>query len=108
MNTEPRKEERPFFFYTPSNAKRRITICGVVNKETNSLCLGHAVCSPKDNFNRPNGRKVSEGRARKNPVLVLDINTTETPLGKTFYQTAEQIAGSILERFGKKRDRKRK
>lgn len=106
MVLENQKEARPFFFYTPHDAKRRVTICGVVDKENNSLLIGHAICSPKDLFNRPNGRKVAEGRAKKNPIERLDLSSLEpTPLGRAFYQRAELIAGSILERFDKKSKR---
>ena len=70
------------------NCGRRATVCGFFTDE--QVRIGTAVCSHKDSFNKRIGRLISEGRARKNPDLVLEFSDSEPP-GKFFVKQAEKI-----------------
>jgi hypothetical protein len=50
-------------------AKRRYTIIGLVNDDApNTLDIGLATCSEKDQYNRKRGLLIARGRAAKNPT----------------------------------------
>ena len=48
----------------------RLTICAILNTETNEMSFGVAKCNPSDSFCRAIGRDVSLKNAMENPVLV--------------------------------------
>lgn len=105
MNEVKNSKNKPegFYFYTNPQDLRRITVCGVRNPANpDQLLIGTTVCSPKDSFTRRRGRVIAHGRALANPVKVLTI-TNEEPLGRSFFKTAQSLAGVILENFNAKR-----
>ena len=98
-----KKKPEGFYFYTNPKDLRRITVCGVRNPaDPGQLLIGTTVCSPKDSFTRKRGRVIAHGRAISNPVYVLPI-TNDEPLGRSFFRTAQSLAGVILGNFQAKR-----
>lgn len=76
--------------------KPRLTVCGVLDEEANTLQFGFTVCSSKDRFEKKIGREISEKRALSNPIITVDV--TKETTGETFMQIAldleEQIMGT--------------
>lgn len=45
---------------------RKIHICAITNFETGEVQgIGHAICSPEDEYNAERGREIAQGRALK-------------------------------------------
>jgi hypothetical protein len=57
----------------------RFSFAGVVDKGTNTINIGVAKCSKKDSFSKMSGRCISEGRAIKKPIAVIEIQDGNTP-----------------------------
>ena len=49
----------------------RVTVASVYDKDNNSMSFGIAVCSPKDNFKKSEGRKIAYDRALNSPKIVV-------------------------------------
>ncbi len=92
-----------FYFYTPPSEQRRITVCGVIDEETQELNIGYTVCSPKDSFTRKRGRTIARGRAKANPIVKVNITNLNEPLGRVFFKTATELAGGLLSNYSEKR-----
>lgn len=71
----------------------RITICGVLDTETNVLSFGAAVCSSKDRFERKKGRELSEQRALTCPLQKVSV--TKDSISEIFMATAIAIEDRI-------------
>jgi len=54
----------------PGNPIGGITVCGIYDSAANSISVGYAKCSKKDNFSKKLGRTISYGRAT-NPVASI-------------------------------------
>jgi len=54
----------------PGNPTGGITVCGIYDSTANSISVGNAKCSKKDNFSKKLGRTISYGRAT-NPVASI-------------------------------------
>lgn len=68
------------------NKLKRIAITGILEK--NTLKIGTAVCSLKDQFNRKTGRLISTGRAIKKPEIIL--KASDTNIAKQFVEWANK------------------
>lgn len=71
----------------------RITICGVLDTETNVLSFGAAVCSSKDRFEKKVGRELAEKRALKCPLQQVAV--TKDSISEIFITTAHAIEDRI-------------
>lgn len=83
--------ERSVYFRHSVYAKNeaRVTVAGVI--VDGSLRLGVSRCSPRDQFSRKKGRVVAEARARVRPSRVLALPGDGKPLGKFFFEQAEDL-----------------
>lgn len=66
---------------------RKIHICAITNFETGEVQgIGHAICSPEDEYNAERGREIAQGRAlkeyRSRPRTQLDEIQDEEALLK--------------------------
>lgn len=61
----------------------RLTVCAVLDTETNMMSFGYARCNPTDNFCRAIGRDVSYRRAKENPILIEKAPKTNVGLWRT-------------------------
>lgn len=70
-----------YYFHTSptmvEGKRRRKTIAGVLNEDSNQLLLAFSECSKKDQFSRKRGRIIAQGRALKNPHLVVNLTSTD-------------------------------
>jgi uncharacterized DUF497 family protein len=69
-----------YYFHTPFDSvgkNRRKTIAGILNEDSNQLLLAYSECSKKDQFNRKRGRIIAQGRAMKNPHLVVNLTSLD-------------------------------
>lgn len=78
----------------------RITICSVLNKETNTLSFGVAFCSSKDRFVKKIGREISYKRALENPILTLPV--TKDNVSKVRMQACEELEMKLWKMNPKK------
>ena len=71
---------------------RRLTIAGVIDDENNTIKIGIAQCSPKDQFIKAKGRAIATGRAKSsNPYMTIsDVDSHLST--KTFVNKAKEIA----------------
>jgi hypothetical protein len=70
--------KQPMHFYSSHTVEwkgrkiqRRVAIAGIVDGCT--LKFGKAECSERDNYDKPLGRKIAEGRAKTHPFHIIDI-----------------------------------
>lgn len=61
----------------------RITVCAVLDTETNMMSFGYARCNPNDNFCRAIGREISYKRAKEDPVFVKQAPKTNIGVWRT-------------------------
>lgn len=73
----------------------RISICGVLDTETNILKIGCARCSPKDQFIKKIGRKLAYDRALSNPMVTLTLTDGEV-MSHVFFQEARHLEKRML------------
>ena len=73
---------------------KRVSICGILDTELNTLSFGATLCSEKDVFHKKIGRELSEKRALENPIMVT--NVTKGNIGKTFINCAKMIEENIF------------
>lgn len=73
--------------------RSRITICGVLDTDTNTLSFGAAVCSNKDRFVKSIGRQLSETRALNAPIVKVMCNKNN--ISDVFRANAFYIEGQI-------------
>lgn len=73
---------------------KRVTVCGILDTEANTLSFGVSVCSGKDRFEKAIGRKLSEQRALTNPLMVIPV--TKENVSKTFMETAQKLDDQFL------------
>ena len=71
----------------------RITICGLLDTETNILSFGAAVCSANDQFEKRIGRELSEKRALEKPLLKVSV--TKANISKMFMESAIFLQNQI-------------
>jgi hypothetical protein len=78
-------------FYSKANEQGpRMAITGIINN--NTLCIGVAVCSNKDNFRKVKGRGLSLSRAlSENPNRRIHVMGKEHDLRKIFVAEATNI-----------------
>jgi hypothetical protein len=59
--------------------KRRFTLCAIRTKT--NIRIGYAICGDNknrvDKFEKSKGRKISQGRASKNPFLVIESSDSK-------------------------------
>lgn len=72
--------------------KGGVTVCYLPDSE--GTVLAASVCSPKDNFNKSIGRKISMGRAQKGKGMVLSMQAKDR---EDLYKAAHEYATGILE-----------
>lgn len=73
----------------------RYTICGSLDYDTNLLSFGIACCSGKDVYNKKIGRRISEGRALKTPIVTVSV--TKENISEVFITTAKQIEKELYQ-----------
>jgi hypothetical protein len=73
----------------------RYTICGSLDYDTNLLSFGVACCSGKDVYNKKIGRRISEGRALKTPIVTVSV--TKENISEVFITTAKQIEKELYQ-----------
>lgn len=73
----------------------RYTICGSLDYDTNLLSFGVARCSGKDVYNKKIGRRISEGRALKTPIVTVSV--TKENISEVFITTAKQIEKELYQ-----------
>ena len=69
-----------FFYPRSKKSKNKITIAGIL--DNNHIQIGVARCNKTDVFLKKIGRKISEGRALKNPLCIIDIVDSDNPIKK--------------------------
>jgi len=83
-----------------SDSLRRFTLAGIV--KDNNLHIGHSVCSEKDSFSKKKGRIIAAGRAQKNPIMVVEIETDAVAkfreVFKAFIEPATCNADLLMKR----------
>ena len=57
---------------------RSFTLASIYDTDTNTISIGMALCGLKDSFNKKIGRTIAEGRARKNPLIIINIDFNYT------------------------------
>jgi hypothetical protein len=67
-----------FHVNPPGKGVKKATFTGIVHENNNLMTVGIANCSIKDQFCRRKGRLVSQGRAAKTPIFMIDIEAVET------------------------------
>lgn len=81
------------YYSKTRQALPRITICSVLDKETNTLSFGVALCSVKDRFVKEIGRELSYKRAIENPILTLPV--TKENVSMVRMQACEELEAKI-------------
>ena len=77
---------------TKSKKLPRITVASVYDKDNNSMYFGVAICSPKDNFKKSEGRKIAYERAMNNPnVVVSNIKKNQV------HSISKSYANSLID-----------
>ena len=59
------------------------------------LSFGVACCSGKDVYNKKIGRRISEGRALKTPIVTVSV--TKENISEVFITTAKQIEKELYQ-----------
>ena len=85
----------PVFYPTKGKLSplSRVTICGLLNTETNVLSFGASVCSAKDRFEKKIGRTLAEDRAQNSPLAKVAV--TKSNIGNVFIETALALESRI-------------
>lgn len=89
---------RELFFYgvttpTTKQPKRRVTIAGIVDNQSNVLSIGIAQCSHKDIFTKRVGRLKSLGRAKSKEATKFHIE--ENKEVSLFIEISKEIISSL-------------
>lgn len=85
---------------------RKIHICAITNLRTGEVQgIGHAICSPEDEYNAERGREIAQGRALKQyqsrPRTQLDeIHDEQELLNKIEEIYAPDVDWDAHNRFG--------
>lgn len=84
---------------------RKIHICAISNEHGEVVGIGHAICSPEDEYNAERGREIAQGRAHKEylsrPRTVLDEIQDEEDLLKHIEEIyAPSLNWDAFNRFG--------
>lgn len=66
----------------------RVTVAGLVIGKL--MLFGVSKCSKKDQFEKAHGRKIAVGRAKKKPIVTLELTDNE-PVGKQFIKEALKL-----------------
>lgn len=82
-----------YFRTKPQKGKKRVTIAGII-ENNNTIKIGVAICSLKDQFTKIKGREVSAGRALVNPEQVIEI-----PEGKTAIRAFVEFSKQYVADF---------
>jgi hypothetical protein len=78
-----------YYYHTRSNDNgRRATFAGILNKATNTIAIGLAVCSNRDQFQKRVGREISTVRAANHPLTIVPLVADIKP-GIAFRKVAE-------------------
>lgn len=72
------------------------SVTGLYNKEENTLSIGVSICCINDHFNKKLGRIISEGRALKNPNLVIEAKDYRTALNQ-FHTFCNTLGGKKVQ-----------
>lgn len=82
-----------------TKAKRipRICVASVYDRDSDVICFGYAICSPKDIFKKSVGRELAYKRALKNPTKMIRIKP-----GTKVRETSVKYANEIIDNFIKK------
>lgn len=82
----------------------RMTICSILNRDTNTLRIGWSICSAKDKFVKEVGRQIAYERAKNNPNKVLTVGKdfneacSREIRDQIFIDFYEKVVGSLFER----------
>ena len=88
---------QPFYLHSAPSKDGRVTVAAVINN--GMMQFGVAKCSPRDAFNKPKGRLIAEGRAHKNPNMVVEIPESVTKskkFGEFFVGNAKTLVNKTL------------
>lgn len=80
------------FFH--SNTLPRVTVCGIINKNDNTLSIGVARCSKNTAYVKKLGRKISQGRAAVKPIATIQLSD-EQPISGQFVPIATELANNV-------------
>ncbi len=86
---DEKKRMKTYTFHSKLVKKRRYTVAGILSEDGKTLSIGSAIfCSTKkDTFTKKRGRAIAMGRAAKNPIVEIPVESTEG-LGKFFNSKA--------------------
>lgn len=74
-------------------SRPRMTICGILDTDTNTMSFGVSLCSAKDKFVRKVGKQLSEERAINKPILQIAVTKENT--SKMFIQSVLMIESNL-------------
>ena len=75
--------------------KPRVTICGIYDKEKQTMSYGIAKCNSLDEFNKKRGQQISYARAVNKPCLVVKIKEDDK-VSKVYMKYAKQLEKEAL------------
>jgi len=78
FNVTTSKGDFKISFRYDNESERRKTHCMIYDKDLNLVGSGTTECSPRDNFNRVTGRKISFTKALENTCYGLCVNNKMT------------------------------
>lgn len=73
----------------------RITICGILDTENNTMSFGVARCASKDIFEKSIGRNYAKKRAEQKPYRVVSVKKNDR-ISDIFMDNAQKIEEEVL------------
>lgn len=79
---------------TPIRKIPRITVCGILDTDTNTMSFGVSRCASKDTFVKTVGRSYAKERAEQKPYKVVSVGKDK--ISDVFMDNAQLIEQEVL------------